>query len=235
MTNVPLLSASLAAILLSACAPAQVKLPAGLEPSAIAHAVSGHSPRRFNQPIHFGPYSARRMHEGDTFQWEALMGRTALRGTERPYAFTVTTLGQPPVEVQCDSRRKVLRHGDEDASLELDLAAVDGPLLACGLRAAGSGPVHALELVQRAGRLEGGMDSPWGPLSIRSLHGYAGSPVTSMEASGFEVRREGEAWMAVETLNAGRVLLAPTTDPRQRTYLAAVATALLLLDADLGD
>ena len=56
-----------------------------------------------------------------------------------------------------------------------------------------------------------------------------------MEASGFEVRREGEAWMAVETLNAGRVLLAPATDPRQRTYLAAVATALLLLDADLGD
>ena len=89
MTNVPLLSASLAAILLSACAPAQVKLPAGLEPSAIAHAVSGHSPRRFNQPIHFGPYSARRMHEGDTFQWEALMGRTALRGTERPEVIEV--------------------------------------------------------------------------------------------------------------------------------------------------
>ncbi|KFN47188.1 hypothetical protein N790_07985 [Arenimonas malthae CC-JY-1] len=235
MKPLPLLAATLAAAALSACTPAQVKLPAGFSERAVAHAVSGHSPRRFNQPLHFGPYSARRMHEGDTFHWEAPIGRTGLRGSERPYAFTLTTLGQPPVEVQCASRQAVLRHGDDDASLELDLTAFEGPLLACGLRLGEAAPVRLLELSVHRHGYEGRLDSPWGPLAIRSLHGYAGSGFTSMEANGFEVQRAGEPWMVVETINAGRVLLDPAADPRQQAYLAAAATALLLLDADLGD
>ncbi|MBW8310466.1 MAG: hypothetical protein K0M64_00405 [Rhizobium sp.] len=235
MKPLPLLAAALAATALSACTPAQVKLPAGFAERAVAHAVSGHSPRRFNQPIHFGPYSARRMHEGDTLHWEAPIGRTGLRSSERPYAFTLTTLGQPPVEVQCASRQSVLSHGDEDATLELDLTAFEGPLLACGLRLGGAGPVLPLELAVRRNGYEGRLDSPWGPLAIRSLHGYAGSGFTSMEANGFEVLHAGEPWMVVETINAGRVLLDPAVDPRQQAFLAAAATALLLLDADLGD
>lgn len=230
MNSLPLLATAL-----SACTPAQVKLPAGFAERAVAHAVSGHSPRRFNQPIHFGPYSARRMHEGDTFHWEAPIGRTGLRSSERPYAFTLTTLGQPPVEVQCASRQSVLSHGDEDASLELDLTAFEGPLLACGLRLGDGAPVLALELAVRRQGYEGRLESPWGPLAIRSLHGYAGSGFTSMDATGFEVQRAGEPWMVVDTLNAGRVLLDPAADPRQQAFLAAAATALLLLDADLGD
>jgi hypothetical protein len=54
-----------------------------------------------------------------------------------------------------------------------------------------------------------------------------------MDASGFEVSQAGEPWMVVETINAGRVLLDPSNDPRRQVYLAALATALLLLDADL--
>lgn len=235
MKPLPLLAATLAAATLSACTPAQVKLPAGFSERAVAHAVSGHSPRRFNQPLHFGPYSARRMHEGDTFHWEAPIGRTGLRGSERPYAFTLTTLGQPPVEVQCASRQTVLSHGEEDSSLELDLTAFEGPLLACGLRLGDGAPVLPLELAVHRQGYEGRLDSPWGPLAIRSLHGYAGSGFTSMEANGFEVQRAGEPWMVVETINAGRVLLDPAADPRQQAFLAAAATALLLLDADLGD
>lgn len=235
MKPLPLLAATLAATALSACTPAQVKLPAGFAERAVAHAVSGHSPRRFNQPIHFGPYSARRMHEGDTFHWEAPIGRTGLRSSERPYAFTLTTLGQPPVEVQCASRQSVLSHGDEDSTLELDLTAFEGPLLACGLRLGDGAPVLPLELAVRRHGYEGRLESPWGPLAIRSLHGYAGSGFTSMEANGFELLRAGEPWMVVETINAGRVLLDPAADPRQQAFLAAAATALLLLDADLGD
>lgn len=77
------------------------------------------------------------------------------------------------------------------------------------------------------------MARPGGRLEVRSLHGYAGSALASMDASGFEVSRGGEPWMVVETLNAGRVLIDPSADPRQQVYLAAAATALLLLDADL--
>lgn len=235
MKPLPLLAAALAVAVVSACAPAQVKLPAGFAGRAVAHVLSGHSPRRFNQPLHFGPYSARRMHGGDTFHWEVPVGRTGLRSSERPYAFTLTTLGQPPVEVQCASRQTVLSHGDEDSSLELDLTAFEGPLLACGLHLGDGAPVRSLELsVSRQG-YEGRLESPWGPLAVRSLHGYAGSGFTSMEANGFELQRAGETWMVVETINAGRVLLDPAADPRQQAYLAAAATALLLLDADLGD
>jgi hypothetical protein len=224
---------TIAALALTGCTPAQVKLPTGFAERAVVHDVTGHSPRRFNEPMHFGPYSARRLKDGGTFRQGVGAGRLALIDSERPYAFTLTTLGQPPVEVQCDSRNSRLRHGDDDSTLELDLTAIQGPVLACGLRLGGSGPVMPLELSRRGNRLEGRLDSPWGPLAVRSLHGYAGSAVTSMDASGFEVSQAGEPWMVVETINAGRVLLDPSNDPRRQVYLAALATALLLLDADL--
>ena len=235
MKLLPLLCAATLSLLATACTPAQLKLPAGFAETAIAHPVSGHSPRRFNQPIHIGPYSARRLQEGDTFQWEAPIGGVSLRGSERPYAFILTTGGQPPVEVQCDSRRTVLQQGDEDASLHLDLTGFDGPLLACGFRLGEEGRVYALELTPARNGLEGQLESPWGRLAVRSLHGYSGSAVTSAAASRFDQQRAGEPWAAVETINAGRVWLAADATPRQQAYLAAAATALLLLDAELGD
>ncbi len=226
-------AAAIAALALAACTPAQVKLPAGFAERAQAHAVTGHSPRRFNQPIHFGPYSVRRLHDGGTFRWEAGWGEVSLVDSERPYAFTLTTLGQPPVEVQCESRNVRLRREDEDSTLELDFTGLQGPVLACGLQVGGTGPVLPLELSVGRDRLEGRLGSPWGTLEVRSLHGYAGSTLASMDASGFEVSQGGQPWLVVETLNAGRVLLDPSADPRSQAYLAAVATALLLLDADL--
>ena len=230
-----LLPAAIAATLLAACAPAQVKLPADFAAGAVVHAVDGHSPRRFDQPVFIGPYSARRLQDGDTFQWEAGDGRTSMLDSERAYAFTLTTAGQPPVHVQCLSRQSLLRHGDEDAMLEIDLTALEGPLLSCGLQFDGSDAVMPLELAARGNRLEGSLGSPWGNLSMRSLHGFDGSALSSMDANGFELASKGQTWMVVETINAGRVLFAPATDGRQRTYLAAAATALLMLDADLGD
>lgn len=226
-------AAAIAALVLAACTPAQVKLPAGFAERAVAHSVTGHSPRRFNQPIHFGPYSARRLHDGGTFRGEFGVNRLAIVDTERPYAFVLTTLGQPPVEVQCQSRNSRLRHGDERSTLELDMTALQGPLLGCGLQLGGAGPVMPLDLAWRRNRLEGVLGSPWGPLQVRSIHGFAGSSLSSMDAAGFEVSQDGEPWMVVETINAGRVLLDPATDPRRQVYLAAAATALLLLDADL--
>lgn len=229
-------AAAIAAVaLLAGCTPAQVKLPAGFAERAQAHAVTGHSPRRFNQPIHFGPYSARRLHDGGTFRWEAGWGEVGLVESQRPYAFTLTTLGQPPVEVQCESRTMRLRHEDEDSALELDFSGLQGPVLACGLQIGGAGPVLPLEVSVGRDRLEGRLGSPWGRLEVRSLHAYAGSTLASMDANGFEVSQGGQPWMVVETLNAGRVLLDPSPDPRRQAYLAAAATALLLLDADLDD
>lgn len=236
MKPIALLSAAIAATLLGACAPAQVKLPADFAQSAVVHPVDGHSPRRFNQPIFIGPYSARQLQDGDTFQWQDGLGRrTSMIDSERAYAFTVTTAGQPPVQVQCFSRQSLLRHGDEDSMLEIDLTGLEGSLLSCDLRLGDAGPVMPLELAARGNRFEGRLDSPWGGLALRSLHGFDGSAISSMDANGFEVLHEGRTWMVVETINAGRVLLDPSTDGRQRAYLAAAATALLMLDADLGD
>lgn len=236
MKPIILLSAAIAAAVLTACAPAQVKLPAEFAQSAVVHPVDGHSPRRFNEPIFIGPYSARQLQDGDTFQWEGGLGRrTSTLDSERAYAFAITTPGEPPVQVQCFSRQSLLRHGDEDSMLEIDLTGLEGSLLSCDLRLGDAGPVLPLELVARGNRLEGSLASPWGGLTLRSLHGFDGSIVTAMDASGFEVLHEGRTWMVVETINAGRVLFDPSTDGRQRAYLAAAATALLMLDADLGD
>ncbi|UWX04212.1 hypothetical protein H1235_02475 [Pseudoxanthomonas sp. NC8] len=35
----------------------------------MAYEVSGHSPRRSNEPVRFGPYRAVEMRDGGTFSW----------------------------------------------------------------------------------------------------------------------------------------------------------------------
>ncbi len=95
------------------------------------------------------------------------------------------------------------------------MTGLQGSVLACGLKVGGAGPVLPLEVSVGRDRLEGQLGSPWGRLEVRSQHGYAGSALASMDANGFEVSQGGQSWMVVETLNAGRVLIGPSADPRQ--------------------
>ena len=67
---------------------------------------------------------------------------------------------------------------------------------------------------------------------MRSLHGYAGTPIAGYAPTGFEIRAAGRPVMVVDLIHGGRVFLDPDVEESQRTYLAAAAAILLLLGED---
>lgn len=219
---------------LAACVPAQVRMPDGFAANASRYEVSGHSPRRFNEPVRFGPYSALEMREGSTFSWGIPVGSIDVGRGARRYAFTLVARDRPPVEVQCRIRTWTAARGTSTQTLEIDLTALAGPMMACGLRFDDAAQVMPLEVSRKGTRLHGRLQSPWGEYQVRSLHGYEGSSWPAAEATGFEVLHHGTPRMVVDLLNAGRVHMDPRPDEEERVYLAAAAAALLLLDQDLA-
>ncbi len=225
----------LLAVPLSACTTAQVRLPEDFGANAVAHEVSGHSPRRFNEPLRFGPYSTLGMREGSTFSWSLPLGALDVDRTSKPYAYTLTAQGLPPVEVQCRTRAWTAGAGRESRRTTVDLTALAGPLLACGLQMEGS-DAQLLEVARQGSRLEGRLLAPWGrEYVIRGLNAYEGSPITAMTPTGYAIADGGTTIAVVGVLNHGRVYLDRSLDDGRRAYFAAAAAALLLLDPELGE
>lgn len=227
----PLLAA---VVVLSACTAAQVRMPEGFTATPLSYAVTGHSPRRFNEPVRFGSYSALELREGTTFSWAIPVARVDVGRTSKPYAYTLVQRDQPPVEVQCRSRAWTIGRGQE-RRLTVDATALAGPLLACGLRLDGA-DARPLE-VSRTGRdLRGRLATPWGgDYAVRGLTGLAGSPLSADVATGYAIVDGDRPLLVVDVLGAGRVHLDPSLDAERRAYLAAAAVALLLLDPELGE
>lgn len=221
--------------LLPACTPAQMRMPDGFTADAVAYEVSGHSPRRFNEPVRFGPYSALRMREGSTFSWRVPLPAFDVGRTSRPYDYTMVARDQPPVQVQCRTQAWTAGRGGESHRLTVDLTAMAGPLLACGLRMDGQ-PVQVLEVRREGEGLRGRLQSPWGSdYAVRAVYAYQDTPVRGMTPTGYVIAGDGGTRVVVDVLNRGRVHLDRRLDDDQRVYFAAAAAALLLLDPELGE
>ncbi len=221
--------------LLPACTPAQMRMPDGFAADAVAYEVSGHSPRRFNQPVRFGPYSALQMREGSTFSWRVPLPAFDVGRTSRPYDYTMVARDQPPVEVQCRTQAWTVGRGDASGRVTVDVTALAGPLLACGLRM-DSRPPQVLEVMHEGDGLRGHLRSPWGSdYTVRAVYGYQGTPVSGMTPTGYAIADGGSTLAVVDVVNGGRVHLDRRLDDDQRVYFAAAAAALLLLDPELGE
>lgn len=219
-------------VLLSGCTAARVALPDGFAAGAIAHDVSGISPRRSGQPIAFGPYTVRMLDEGATFSWAVPVGVADVGRTSRQFAYTLSATGAPSVEVSCLNRAWTLGRGDAQR-ITVDVTGVAGPLLACEARSA-DGATARID-VNRRGRDLSGEVAIGGaaPLRLRSTAALQGSPISLDRPAGYVVEDASRAWMVVDALDAGRVHLAPDADPARGAWLAATATALLLMDPEL--
>lgn len=226
----------IASLALTACAPANVRLPAALADQGLAYPVEGHSPRRWNQPLRIGPYRTVALAEGGEFSWNIGFDRTGFGRASRPYRYTMVSLGEAPVEVQCLSRSNSAWRAAARQMLEVDLSVATGaPKLQCGVRRDAREPVW-LALVDTGRGFRGDLtaDRDGYPLyTIRSLHQFEGSPFTSPEPLGYEILRRGEIVAVVETINAGRVVFAPGTREDERVLLAATSTALLMFDPEI--
>lgn len=224
-----------AALATTSCSTLQAALPEGFATRATAYPVSGHSPRRFNEPVRFGPYSALQMREGATFSWTLPFAVADLKRTTKPVAFTLVARGEAPVEVQCLARASWVGIGSASRRLEVDVGALDGPMLDCGLRMDGESP-QRLQLGRMGHRMSGTLEAPWGArYAVESLHGYAGSRWPAGTPTAYRVGLGDDTVAVVEVVNAGRVHLADGLDAGQRVYVAAAAASLLLLDPELGE
>ncbi len=236
MRPIRIAAAALFAAVLPACSTAQLRMPEDFGTDASAHEVSGHSPRRFNEPVRFGPYSALEMREGSTFSWSLPVAALDVGRTSKPYAYTLVARGLPPVEVQCLSRAWTVGYGDESQRTTADLTALAGPLLACGLRLDGQ-PAQSLEVAREGRHMQGRLQAPWGgQYAVHSLNAYQGTPITSTTPTGYAITdAAGTTVAVVDVLNRGRVHLGNGLNDDERVYLAATAAALLLLDPTLGE
>lgn len=223
-----LLGALACGLVLVACAPATVRLPADLPGDSLAYDVSGHSPRRWQQPLRFGPYRTVGMREGMDFSWTLPLFGGHLARASKPYRYTMVTLGEAPVEVECRTRATLLL----GRGVSIDITETMEPRMACCVRHDADEPL-VFELADKGNRYDGAIFPARGgrPLfSVRSLHRFEGSSLASMEPLGYEILRGGEVVAAIETLNAGRVFMNPDTSPRERVMLAAMSAALLMFD-----
>ena len=220
--------------LLSACTTAQMRMPEDFGADTVAYEVSGHSPRRFNEPVRFGPYSALEMQEGSTFAWAVPLPGFDVGRTSKPYAYTLVARDLPPVQVQCLTRAWTAGSGRESRRATVDLTALSGPLLVCGLQLDGEA-AQPLEIVRKGRHLEGRLLAPWGgEYSVRGLNGSEGTPITATAPTGYAIVDGTTTLAVVDALNGGRVHMVRALDDEQRVYFAASAAALLLLDPELG-
>ena len=218
-------------LLAGGCAPAQVRVPPGFADRAEVFPVTGISPRRAGDAVFFGPYSVRRLKDGGQYRDGASIGRASFWRQWQPWAFTLTTPGQAAVQVHCEASRMALAWGDDRGELEIDLTGLQGPMLGCALRRDPRAPGYTLEVARDGNRFSGALASAEASYRVASLHAYEGSSLASGDPIGFEFTHAGRVVMVVDVLNQGRVLLDADTSARERTLLAAAATALLTAGA----
>jgi hypothetical protein len=200
-------------LLLTACTTAQLDLPAG------AYDVSGSNPRRWNAPISFGEWRTEWVNEGTTRSWLADLGIVEVGKADQGYHLAING-----VDVECHTRELVLGR----SGVFVDATLGNSPLLVCGYDRSGDRSVLTLH---RTGKIEPTLrgtlkDDDGNALEVRSLHRLAGAKFPGGEPYGFELVRGGERVAVVETVNRGRVWIAP--DAANRDTLAAAAASLLL-------
>jgi hypothetical protein len=193
--------------------------------------VTGANPRRWGEPVRFGPHATGKVRGTDTLGWSlGLLGGPGFSGSHRPYAWTATG---PSGALDAECHQEGLEVFAQGGSLTFDVRGATGqPALACAFRAApGAAPwTLALRATGRPdpayrGELRGG----GGVYAVRSVHALEGSPVPMGTPAGYAVERDGQVVALVETMNAGRVWL---PGPADEGALAAAATALLLFQPE---
>jgi hypothetical protein len=234
------LAAALALLLAAAagCSAAAVKLdgPLGAD-DAVVYPVSGANPRVWGAPLGIGPWRTTWIDDGATRGWSfEVLGLGGKAAKKRPFALKLEGPAGA-IEVEClQQRMEVLA----PFGIAIDLEKVSGrPVLACGLRPAGSRPgdwANAWTLVLRA--TDGLVTSYEGELrnargvsfGVRSTHALTGSKIPTGMPVAYTFDRAGTPAAAVEVLNAGRVVMARRE--QEAVALAGASAALLLFEAE---
>ncbi len=212
---------------------ARVEVPEALAAAAPME-VSGHRVRTLDKPMAFGGFRVVGVKEGVEFSWSAEAFGVRGGSARQRYRFVLESPAGESREVECRSRAiEAWRRG-----WTVELTEAFTPRLACGVKSEG----ELLRLVLGSGGSRAGLElrgallageSEAQLLALRSLHKLEGTRLPFGEPAGYVLERDGVAVAAVETLNRGRVWLAPDLDPATSGAAAAAAAALLFYNPDL--
>ncbi len=211
------------ALVISGCRTAAISVPAELA-DAKAFAVTGANPRIWNRPLSFGPWRTSEVREGGRWGFAAPLLGLEAGFSQQPYRLVLEHEDGREVRAECVSRSVTLSRSGW--SMDPTLGAL--PALACGFRS-DDGDEWTLKLHARGTNFEGELSSSGSQLKVRSLHLLEGSRLPSGEPVGYEI--VGESTLgAVETVNRGRVWIAPSTGSAIEGRIAAAAAVLLLFE-----
>jgi hypothetical protein len=213
-------------LLVTACATdtplvttAQIDIPAG------ASAVQGANPRRWNQPLSFGPWRTASVDEGTARTWLADLGVLQLGSSDQAYRLALQGSGVA-TNVDCHTRELVAGR----AGVFVQASLGQSPILVCGFE---RGATRAILALTRTGRPEPSLRGELRQVNgitydVVSVHRAGRSNIPGAEPFGYEIRLDERPLAIVETINRGRVWIDP--DAPNRDDLAAAAAALLLFD-----
>ena len=212
------------ALLIAGCRTAFMSVPAELAATE-AFAVTGANPRLWNRPLSFGPWRTSEVREGGRWGFAAPLLGLEAGFSQQPYRLVLEHEDGRAVQAECVARSVTLSRSGW--SVDPTLGAL--PALACGFRS-DDGDEWTLKLHARGTNFEGELSSSSGsPLKIRSVHRLEGSRLPSGEPVGYEIAGDSPL-AAVETVNRGRVWLAPSAGSSIDRRTAAAAAVLLLFE-----
>lgn len=219
-----------AAVAVSGCASARMRVDPAVSRRAQQWEVDGANPRTWGAPLRFGPYQAASVQDGTTLGWSVPVLGTTLAREHRPYGWRMFG-GMAPVDAECHQVELEV----QTAAITVDAQGASGrPVLACAFRVAdASAGERTWTLALRAtGRPSSGYrgtlrDGATGiEYEVSSSHDLERSRIPLGSPAGFLVSRGDDLVEMVETLGRGRVWMARGTGDRDA--LAAAGMALLL-------
>lgn len=219
----------LLALALPGCQTAQIQLSPALADVA-PMPVEGANPRRWNAPVRFGPWSTVEVRESMTWGFGASLLGFDAGYMRQPYR-VVLSGGGDPIQAECLVQTANLSRGD----LSIDAGFGRLAPLQCAFRAeggeGGEATLRLLDALRGGVLLQEGEIGPGGEpggWTVRSLHLLEGARAPAGDPVGYEIRDGERVLAAVETVNQGRVWIAPAASDAERDRLAAAAAVLLI-------
>lgn len=222
------------------CTAARMAVPAELGTQAAVLPVERKTQALQDGTLRFGAHQVTDYHRGWTFSPSVSLGSVQVEGQRQPYEFRIAPEGSAPRAVACEisgaqaslTRESKVAGRDATSTLEAD---VQPRRLLCSIAANGTeSPAGSLSLERKAGtglsdlhgKVKGNARLDGVTLDIESSTKLEGGG--QLAFTGYHLLLEGAVVGAVETLNAGRVWLAPDLAPEVRGLAVMAASALLL-------
>ncbi|HLL05686.1 MAG TPA: hypothetical protein VK539_34265 [Myxococcaceae bacterium] len=224
------------------CTAARMAVPEELNARAAALPVERDTGPQGHGTLRFGPHQVTEYRQGWTTAPGVTMNAVSVQAEQTPYRFRITPAGEGTRAVECKATRARLQVTQQTtlagrpatSGLEAD---VQPRRVSCTIASAGpESRSGQLRIEQEPGR---SFAAPHGRVAGRAQLGEVALEIESstrleggaqLAYAGFQLRQGERLIAAVETLNQGRVWLAPELTPEVRE-LAVVASSALLLDS----